>query len=342
MRNDSVSSHGVHLKPRQQPESVGELAPSLTRPFRVEEGKVQLAGCLFEDVPFCMVNDVKGQARVFDWDGREIVDTTLLAWLSESLVPLERLPPRAFKLDWSAWLAKLTSTELASEGKSKPTFIWARWAEGKIALSSGKATVYVPFGLWAQPVMTQRTRVPVYVCPLTGVASDDLVPTDDGELAPRESVETCTVSGRKRLRQRLVRCGATQAWASPEYLVECPVSGDRVVATSLVRCRDCRSLVAPRVVRQRVCELCRSLVPIETLASLHDWLVRSVPDNATMSWKGAASNRQAVIVGKRWWRGRRLVLELPEYRVIRSLEADWLGRWQLLASTEVPRDRAAS
>lgn len=329
MRIDAIAGHGIHLRPKEQLDSVGELASVLVRPFSINGGSIQVAGCLFEDIPFCLI-DRQGQAsQLFDWEGRRIVDPELLGWLTANLVAIERMPARAFKQEWPLWSAKLKEAhEGHSVAESDLKFVWAKWAEGKVSASNGAATIATPFAGWVVPFVLGTQRVAPFSCPLTQKSGDELVSTVDGELTVRQSVERCVVSGKERVVTRLARCEATGEWASREYLVECPLSGRRVLAKALVRCGDCRELVAPQEVRQGVCQLCRSLAPIES----GSWAAERIAQESgyeKFTWTFAESGTRAVFMGKRWCHRMRMVLELPKRQTIRRIESKWRGIWRV-------------
>ena len=314
-----------HWKPSSQPVSVVELTEALFKPFRVEGCSIALTGCLFEEVPFWL-NDEGSRRRLFDLDGREVVDAKTLNWLTASLEPLEPAPPQAKRVDPSVWLRQTDVSLAAVPGQRQ--LVWARWAHGKLVVRSVRHSAEMPFQGWSTLLNLGETTAQPFRCSLTGAEGFDIVATDDDELTVRGATERCAVSGRVRVVTHLETCAATGRRVSSEFLVTCPVSDQRVLPESLDRCSVCHELVASTVVSRGVCAQCDRLEPLTESGWGVDWLQQHGADLTSWRWRWVTGKRLTTFVGRRWLQREVWVVDTETKGIIRRVAGRWRGRWR--------------
>lgn len=263
----------VHAIPREQADSVHDLAPRLFDTFTVDGGRVQLAGCTFDDRPFCRLTYRTSRANsdstagltnvVLDERGL-VVDPTLADSLRlDDVASVEQDKFRVSDDQVQKWsdrgdAAARESFQTDSIDAVVRTAIWCKFVEGKLVFQIGDAAAETKFSGWAQQIADGSHKPAPFSCALTGKQSYHLAATDDGRITVVEAIVTCDESGSRVLPDDLETCIATGKCALPQYFTDCPVTGERVIESGLERCAMCGQRVSPLAIARGRCLTCRS------------------------------------------------------------------------------------
>jgi hypothetical protein len=267
----------AHATPKEQPASVHELTARLFAAYHVESGTVRLGGCRLEDRPLLRytyrVRTLQGNSRArlvhlyAAVDDRPLDGHLVAALGLEELTPLDTPPPRVSSDDLFHWLdfAEKHAPVVPDNEQVElllTTVIWCKHVCGKLLFEIGAGRGEMTFQGWAELLASGAVAPPPFRCPQTGRESYDLVATVDGRVSVPEALASCEESGQEVLESDLQTCAVTGRRVLPEYLTPCPVSGKRVLPSTLIACSQCQQQVSPLVVRDGLCQACRSLKPV--------------------------------------------------------------------------------
>ncbi len=274
LRRRAKAANGV---PRDQPQSVHEIAPKLFAPYRIDAGHAHLAGCSLEDRPILRLtfrvsrqpNDAPARfVNLFlDEDGGGVHGEERAALGLDDVVPMTTRPPQLAEEKVERWIAggwQLAAADLSGERAELvcATIVWCKWAQGKLAILVGENSLEIPFGLWARLLAEGAAAPPEYVCPVSGIRSYHLAATDDGRITAADAIAVCDESQRRVLAGELQTCAVTGRRVLPEYVVACPITQQHIVRASAKTCPMCRQAVSPEAIAGSRCLACRSLARI--------------------------------------------------------------------------------
>jgi len=266
----------VHASPRSQPESVHELTPHIFDHYTVDGGRVRLAGCRLEDLPFARLtyrtnangNSGTSLVNVFVAEDGQVADDKLLESLGLGDLRTRKHPPQPTQPEYLQQLVSAAKTRAASifpDRQGEPVavaVVWCKFAWIKLAFEIDDETGHLEFSGWARMIVDGTLTAPPFACPETRVESYHVSATDDGRITAAEAIATCEQSGKRMLASDLTTCTATGKQIAATLLTRCPVSGKQVSQMALVECGMCGQLVSPNTVRGGRCSACRQPKPL--------------------------------------------------------------------------------
>lgn len=357
----------LHAAPEAQPVSVHELAPALFSRYEIEGGRVHLAGCQLEDRPVIRLTFLAASGerpsseelpaiahRYFvSESGGPTTESRMAASAAQPLPPafdfrpfpdesaaalrLELLgapPPRVQTLVNDRLIRAMHEARQAcfdTEGDPLlATFIWCKYAVGKLRAVVGEHSVDLPFEGWAAEIQQGTQLPPAWTCPWTGLRSYRLAATDDGRITAAEAIAQCYVTGRRVLRAELEMCAATGFLALPEYLATCPVTGDRLLQSELRACSATQLAVSPRALRGGRCAALRTMKSIRKDDPRLARLLAEYPTlDAWGRWKLAETSRADFFYASQWMRQLLLVVDRESLEPLSLTTADtWFSNWR--------------
>jgi hypothetical protein len=265
MPNRALEESLLILAPKDQPNTVHEVAGKLLPAYKIDGGSVRLAGCLLEDRLFLRATAQSADRSVelfLDQDGKEVPPQMVESLGMGETVELDRLPEQSDEaIERLCRRAEQLLRRDFQDDEAVPPFeyasVWCKFAEGKIRFTIGQNSVDLAFADWARSLSPQ----PI-VCPHTNKPTYHLTATDDGRIAAVEEVAACEESGQRVLAQELVTCAATNHRVLPEFAETCPVTNETVLRAKLEPCRVCRQKVSPSALVEGTCEACSRFEPI--------------------------------------------------------------------------------
>ncbi len=330
----------VHVAPAVQPKSVAEIADILFPAYRVEDGRVSLAGCALEDRLVLQLIYAWGNQRLevyLNREGKEIDGQPIAQGGSSAQgeeLKLVSLPgqPDDPQADWDRLLAagsRIAEERLpadASAALESCRAIWCKYVEGKLRFAIGGVSTDLPFFGW-----TLALGPPPFVCPHTGAATFRLAATDDGRIAAAEQIEACAETGRRMLGTELVRCEVTGRRVSRELADACPISGRRLLRSEMVRCVSCHQRVSPQVIEREQCAACRRSKAVKKADPRMARLLHEHPAlDRWRRWRMSETARVYVVVATGWLKRLLVVvdketLELRHMATGSRLSHGWAG-----------------
>ncbi len=260
----------VHGRPRVQPMTVSEVAGTLFPAYRVDDGRMHLAGCQLTDHPFVrlsFVGEVPGDAirHVLVAPDGSSVSAELAERLGlDDLSPIAKAPPRidAGALRSLVAAGRRIAVKQSTERDPQATTVdplavavlWVRHAEGRLQFTIGGATTSLAFSSWAKLLAPQP-----FAAPHSGTATFHLAATADGRIDAAEQIAVCQQSGRRVLRQELVECSVSGKRVLADFTEICPVSGRPALRHEFATCTMCRQRVSRSVMTEGLCAACRGL-----------------------------------------------------------------------------------
>lgn len=314
----------IEAVPADEPTQVASIAHAILKPYRVRDGKVQLAGCVLEAQPFLRIttyqadND-KLSHHWFDRDGSLLLDELPKRFDIQELVAVESRLRETDGPTVNTWIDAVTR-DMDREQLVGATVVWFRQVIGKIRFQF-ESGVYasLPFNGWAIDWAAGWFDSPRFVCPESGIESYNIVCLDDGTVTVAEAVGVCDATGKETLKGELQNCTVSEKSVRSDQLISCPVSGDRLLPNLGDSCAWCRRTVSPAAMMDGRCGDCRKLAPI----GVENPVVKSVREQRTgcakmKHWKGWISDDLAVLVGSNWLREMMVVVSLADMRIIRT------------------------
>ncbi|EAQ82293.1 hypothetical protein [Blastopirellula marina] len=328
--------------PCDEPAGVPALAEALFAPYVIEEGKCQLGGCRLEERPLLRITTIPADGspvrHQFFWrTGEELSNHEVVAFGLKHLTP-----HLAYTRDARASVQILLEqshdrVQEAQGGDRKlASIVWCKYAIGKIDIFIGDATTSLPFEGWARHYVSGDISPPRFHCDATERIGYHLAATDNGVIAPVESIATCELTGRRVLESELETSVVSGKRGCNDQFATCPASGDRLLTTELQSCTSCGQQVSPRALRGGVCRVCRNLRSISkddpTMARILD--VYPGLDQ-WRNWRLGESQDAYVLRGGGWWNEIRLTLDLASLQPRRAQErTKVVGRWRPLPDVE--------
>jgi hypothetical protein len=291
-----------------QPHSVTEIADLLFPAYRVDGGRVSLAGCAIEDRPQAQLQFFhEGQLiEVYtNLEGKEVDGSPLVGEKPPELACLDEAPV-PFKADLDRLLVcgkRLIAERLPAQADAessievvKLVIVWCKHVDGKLRFTIGDTSLDVPFAGW-----TCQLRSPHVVCPYTGAITYHLAATEDGRIAAAERIECCHESGRRLLATELVTCSVTGYRVAPDLVDVCPISGRRLLRKAMVACSMCRQRVSPSVLERGQCLACRRLRAVRKADPRMARILHEHPAlDRWRSWRIGETSRVYVLATSGW------------------------------------------
>lgn len=259
-----VGEQVLHYTP-EQPGSLPELTARLFPAYRVEGGRVYLAGCQWEDRLFLRLRGQQnGRAEEIwiDDHGQPLLPDQVQQLGLREIRPVTAPPPYApamFQraIEQARERAAAVFGQEGGAGVEEIAAVWCKFVEGKLRFTIGSASVDLPFSGWARSV-----QAPPFICPRTGRAVFHIAAADDGQILDASAVGVCEVSGRRLPVDELVPCSWTGKRADKKLMGVCSLSGQPVLQAELLPCSVCQQKVSPAVLEEGVCSACRGLQPV--------------------------------------------------------------------------------
>jgi hypothetical protein len=352
--------HLQHAVVKNEPQGVYQLSGRLFSAYRVEGGSVRLGGCILEDRRFVQFSYRLRTDGPHSRDERihQVLDPTQ-QYAAAELVQQLRLndvaplcaPPRVNPRDYVRMVAAAqrlgqAQRETLLRGKAASltngqsddpvdvqllnmTFIWCKFAEGKLCFEIGEETLELPFAGWASTL-----EPPPFTCPQTGRQSYHLSATDDGFLAAAEEIARCDRTGRRMLRRELVACAVTGKLLSEEFVRTCPVTGEAVERERLVKCTTCGQEVSPHARVDDQCTCCSQLERVNQKDERLATILGNYPElKRWRRWQMAESETAFVLSAEGMVHRLLLVLAKSPLKPMRAAQANRLrGNWTVLDS----------
>lgn len=282
------SGAALHARPRVQPMSVSEIAGTLFPAYRVDNGRMHLAGCQLTDHPFVRLSfvgdDVNDAVRhVFVAPDGSTVGAELVVRLGlDDLTPITKSPPRIDQqtlrslVSAGRRIAVKQSTDRDPDATTVEPIavavLWVRHAEGRMEFTVGSARASLAFSSWARLLAPQP-----YTAKHSGASAFHLAATDDGRIDAAEQIGICQQSGRRVLRQELVECSVTGKRVLADFTETCPVSGRPALRHEFATCTQCRQRVSRAVMAEGLCAACRSVKKISKDDPRIAWILGEHP-----------------------------------------------------------------
>ncbi len=278
----------VHARPRSQPMAVSEIAATLFPAYKIDDGRMHLAGCQLTDHPFLRLSfagDDEGAAvrHIFAApDGSSIPDDLVRQLGLDDLTPIVKMPPRidADRLHSLTAAARRIAVKQSTTRDPMATTVdplavavlWVRHAEGRLQFSAGGVGASLAFSSWArllrpQPFVGRHTAKPTF----------HLAATDDGRIDAADEIAVCQQSGRRVLQQELVECSVTGKRVLADFTENCPVSGRPALRNEYAACAICRQRVSKAVLAEGVCLACRSMKKVSKDEPRLAWILGEHP-----------------------------------------------------------------
>jgi hypothetical protein len=262
------SSSALHARPRVQPMGVNDIARTLYPAYKIDNGRVHLAGCQLTDHAFLRLSFVGDDPNdsirhVFTAPDGSTVSEELVRELGlDELEPIVKSPPRLADGALRSLVAagrRIAAKQSTSRDPAATTVeplatvvVWVRHAEGRLQFTIGATSVSQTFSSWARLLKAQP-----FVARHSGTTTFHLAITDDDRIDAAEQIVACQHSGRRVLRSELVRCSVTGKFVLPDFTEPCPVSGEPALRQEFVACSNCRQRVSKAVLAEGVCSAAR-------------------------------------------------------------------------------------
>ena len=304
-----------HYVPAHQPRTIHELLPKLYSLFTIDGGRVKLAGCSIQDVPYFFVEPKTTNYRsisepgrtFFGADGRQLDPEELEPLALDEIVSVDE-PPLAMRQgpaprDVLKKIERLAE-KLADQIESIDAIgvAWSKHATGKLAIQIGDQTVHTGFTGWMHRLAEDGKGCPAYHCPMTQRQSYHLAADADGVITVAEAIKTCELTGDRVIESGLAKCAVTGSWVRTDRLYQCPVSHERIVESVAVACPACRQNVAPSVLVGRAD--CGCLGRLQPVADEQAWLDRLIQRHPKLSkwskWKIGHRDEEVLLTASRW------------------------------------------
>ncbi|WP_417750207.1 hypothetical protein [Rosistilla oblonga] len=303
-----------------EPSHVPGIAAVVLKPYKIRDGRVQLAGCTLEPRPFLRISTL-GSEIEHHWFGRDgiKIDTDLLNRLN--LDRLDAIPPRLKPGDQStmtAWIDAAASS-LGTTQRIGVTVAWSQWVAGKVRIQFDQgAQTSLAFQGWAIEWEKGLLPPPMFKCPITEIESYDLVCTEDGTITAREGVNRCELTEREVLRTELGQCAVSGKNVLNDMLTTCPISHERFLSELAKKCDWCQRLVSPHAMDKNRCQQCSNATQNEALQNIVDKLQSAHPEYQKLSnWQGWVSDELALLIGRHWFSETLLLVNCPDLQIQR-------------------------
>jgi hypothetical protein len=252
---------------------VNDIARTLYPAYKIENGRVHLAGCQLTDHSFLRLSFVGDEEHdsirhVFTApDGSTVSDEMVRELGLDDLEPIAKSPPRLADGALRSLVAagrRIAAKQSTSRDPAATTVeplavtvVWVRHAEGRLQFTIGATSVTQTFSSWARLLKPQP-----FVARHSGTTAFHLAMTDDDRIDAAEQIAACQHSGRRVLRSELVQCTVTDKLVLPDFTEICPVSGGSALRQEFVTCTNCRQRVSKAVLAEGVCSACRTMTKV--------------------------------------------------------------------------------
>ncbi len=294
--NDDI----LELVPCGEPKCIHEIAGQLLGPYRVRGGHVQLAGCTLDARATLRLGFLAADATVatapgtrtaaadelhyyyFGPDGCQLAAQDVARGGLGEVQSMERRLRKADREVMEAWVDVAEAglrgdSRFAVEGAQSPgrlsevAVIWSYWAAGKIVFrfTSG-VSAQLQFAGWSRDFSAGLQQPPKYRCPRSGRESFHCLALADGTVTVAEAVAVCELSGRELMLDELTRCEVSGRLIAVDQGVVCAVTGRVGSRDRMSQCQWCQAAVVPGVIREGVCQHCRSMKPLQESLSTRE------------------------------------------------------------------------
>lgn len=333
-RQENIEAVGVRLVHYQvQPEgTLLELVGRLFPAYRVEGGRVYLAGCRWEDRPFVCFRQCRNGETEEIWiddHGQPVSSEQLQQLRLQDAQPITGPPLYGLGVFQRVLLQVQERAEalFGQDGQAAQVEIaavWCRFVEGKLRFSIDSASADLAFSGWLPTVAP-----PPFICPHTGRATFHLAATHDGRILDASAIAQCEVSGRRLPADELVQCSWTAKRAAKDLIDFCSLSRQPVLRSELRSCAICQEKVSPAVLQEGVCSACRSLQPISKADPRMARLLAEYPTlDRWHRWQLAETKSVYILAASGLWKKLLLVvdkeaLELRHVATRNRLQTHW-------------------
>lgn len=332
----------IEASPVGEPNQVSMVAGTILDRYQVSDGRVQLAGCMFDAKPFLRVTVLdRLHPRIvhhwFDSEGRQIdaQQQDRLGFREIAVADRQLKPSDRATVD--AWI-ETARKQLDSVVLIGAAVVWCRRISGKVSFHfDNGADDAVEFEGWVRDFVTGTAQAPKYRCAVSGIESYNLVSLPDGTISVAEAIGVCDRSGTITHLESLGRCSVSGQSVLKEHLTTCPVTGALLLPSFLVECEWCQRGVAPDAIADGLCSDCRNPVAIDPSEDWIEELTQANPKYAKMKrWTGWIREDMALLIGQRWLNECLVVLHRNDGKteIHRTGSRSRLSRvWQFDAAT---------
>lgn len=327
----SAEERLVHYRV-EEPVSLAELTARLFSAYRVEGGRVYLAGCHWEDRPFFRLRRHQngGPEEIWINDHVKLAPAKQVAQLGlRDSRPIDG-PPPCLPAVFPALVQRVRQEaarlfgQQGDAGPEEIAAIWCKFVEGKLRFTIGSAWADLPFSGWARTL-----QAPAFPCPATGRGTFHLAATDDGRILDASAIAVCEASGRRLAKEELVRCWWTGKQVAKDLVDVCSFSGQLLLRSELISCAVCNQKVSPAVVEEGICSACRSLQPVSKADPRMARILAEYPLlDRWPRWQLAETYSVYVLVGSGLWKKLLAVvyketLELRHLATRHRMQSQW-------------------
>ena len=312
------------LRPSHQPLAVHEITESLFAAYRLDGGKLHVAGCQLEDIPFLRMTTLTESAdnespslshQFFDASGQEVPVSTIKDLGLDQAVGCQDIPHR---IDERVLSVRKQMVDQTTGGAV--SLVWARHASGLLRFEFGEESVDTDFHGWVKTL-----KPPAAICPQTGAETYHLATTDDGKIIAAEQVALCEVSGKRCTSDELETCAETGKRVAPELLTTFAFTGDPVLKTQMQRCERCRSWVPASRLSRTGCVVCDSAKRTTQLPVSPEVLFAGFPKLVNQSWFATEMEDKTILVNEGWFRRRVAIVDNSTHKLVYLAEASRLS-----------------
>lgn len=328
----------LECQPECEPSKIAEIAGQILKPYRVRDGRVQLAGCTFEPRPFLKITSFNASANRFEdrWfaGNAEELDAELRESLClDNLISVEARLRKSDRKTIDTWiqssLAKVYSAPVSA------SVVWCRWVDGTVSIQfDNGVSCSIPFQGWARDWIEGSLEPPKFRCAQTQIESYEIVCLDDETVTVAEAVAKCELTENEVLRDRLAKCSCSGKLVLREELSTCPLTEATFLPEYSQTCEWCRRKISPSGMHQEQCRACASPNLIDSSDPVLSGFLESHPEYRKFKrWSGWIDSEIALFVGQRILGGQLVVVDLPSMKIINSGKRSPLSKvWQFDAS----------
>lgn len=312
--------------PRHQPTAVHEIAQPLMAAYQLDGGAVHVAGCRLEDRPIYRVTscqqgdqgDPLVEHRYYS-DGGEAIPTE---WITQ--VGAHRVGPLSPEASRAEHGVEASGPDralaaAAAEGVSgelSVAVVWVKYTSGTLRFEFGDESLDTPFEGWAATL-----TAPAATCPITGAKTFHLATVEGGAICAAEQIGVCSVTGHRRPLPELVRCSESGQLAERDVVETCALTGKPVIANLLKRCPRCGESVGATVMKDDLCAACRKPTRLSTSDPRIQKIVAARTSMARRRWSASETRNALVLESTSWFRRRVVTFDRETLEAKHAAEA---------------------
>ncbi len=309
-----------NLRPSSQPLAVHEITESLFAAYRLDGGKLHVAGCQLEDIPFLRMTTLAESTdyesstlihQFFDTSGQQVAEELINDLGLDQSISCEEIPHR---VDEKVLSIRNQLVEQVPVGAI--SLVWARRASGLLRFEFGEESVDTDFQGWVKTL-----KPPAAICPQTGVETFHLSTTDNGRIIAAEQIAICEVSGKRYPTEELETCAETGKRVAPDLLTTFAFTGERILKSEMRQCDRCKSWVPASRLSRTGCVVCDSAKRTEELPVPPEELFAGYPKLAKQTWLAAEAKDRTILVSDGWFRRRVAIVDNATRKLVYLAEA---------------------